>query len=353
MSGFSQRPHSSSGDGNDGQKKQRTNMSDVNRTNSGSANSRNRNRKPAGGGGGGRGAPRPMPTNQGGRGPPPQQQQPGLAQVAAPLQGFLAKTAASSDTKFADVAGISAPIRAAVNDMRFEYMTEVQAQTLPVILQGVDCLAKAKTGTGKTLGFVIPALEVIGMLPPDNGQGTKVQTLILSPTRELAAQIETEARKLTKYMKINIVCVIGGTNIKSDQRRFVEANTLHLLIATPGRLIDHLENTPNFAQSISKVKVLVMDEADQLLEMGFKPAIDKILSFLPSKNSRQTLLFSATVPSSVEQIAGRALRDGYQYIDTVGHEEPTHTQVSTGESGASEASGASERRKYCGNKWKG
>jgi ATP-dependent RNA helicase MSS116 len=245
--------------------------------------------------------------------------------LAPPAAGFLPPTAASSGVRFSEVAGISDPIRAAVNDMRFEYMTEVQAQTLPIILGGVDCLAKAKTGTGKTLGFTIPALEVI-LRAGRGGAGQQVQTLCLSPTRELASQIETEARKLTKYMPVQITCVIGGTNIKSDQRSLAGKFT-HVLIATPGRLIDHLENTPGFAQSVSNLRVLILDEADQLLEMGFKPEIDKILSYLPAPASRQTLLFSATVPANVQAIANRALRPGYRYIDTVGEEEPTHLHV--------------------------
>jgi ATP-dependent RNA helicase MSS116 len=238
---------------------------------------------------------------------------------------YLPPTAASSGTRFSEVSGISPQVLRAVNDMRFEYMTEVQAQTLPVILQGVDCLAKAKTGTGKTLGFVIPTLAVLSSNPTPKPGDNVIQTLILSPTRELASQIVTESQRLTKYMQCKIVCVIGGTNIKTDARNL--SGVVNLLVATPGRLIDHLENTPGFKQAIANVKVLVMDEADQLLEMGFKPAIDKILTFLPSPDKRQTLLFSATVPPNVEEIARRALKRDYKFVDTVGYEEPTHLHV--------------------------
>ncbi|GMH60491.1 hypothetical protein TrRE_jg4123, partial [Triparma retinervis] len=208
--------------------------------------------------------------------------------------------------------------------MRYEYMTEVQAQTLPICLSGVDTLAKAKTGTGKTLAFLIPALEIISQTR--QAPRGSILTLILSPTRELASQIETEAKKLTKYEAINTVCVIGGTNIKTDQRR-LNVDRLDLLIATPGRLIDHLENTPGIAQAVRNIKILIFDEADQLLEMGFKPAIEKIMTFLPRKEQRQTLLFSATVPPVVQGIAASTLRQGYQFVDTVGEEEQTHLHV--------------------------
>lgn len=245
-------------------------------------------------------------------------------QSSAPPPAPVAKNQNHSDEKFTSVSGISESCRRALADMRYEYMTQVQAETLPVCLSGVDTLAKAKTGTGKTLAFLIPALEVISR--HQNEPRGSILTLILSPTRELASQIETEAKKLTKYEQINTVCVIGGTNIKTDQRR-LNVDRLDLLIATPGRLIDHLENTPGVAQAVSRIKILIFDEADQLLEMGFKPAIDKILTFVPRKEDRQTLLFSATVPNSVQAIAGNALRKGYKYVDTVGEEEQTHLHV--------------------------
>ncbi|GMI08510.1 hypothetical protein TrVE_jg6697 [Triparma verrucosa] len=286
-----------------------------------------------GGGRGGRGRKRPRNNNNksnggGGGGPPSQQRAPAapMAMSNQPPPAPLAKGKNSSDSKFTDVAGISANRRRALAEMRFEYMTEVQAQTLPVCLSGVDTLAKAKTGTGKTLAFLVPALEIIEKQKA-SARPRDILTLVLSPTRELAAQIETEARKLTKFDPINIICVIGGTNIKTDQKRLAAGAPVDLLVATPGRLIDHLENTPGIAEAFRAMKILIFDEADQLLEMGFKPEIDKILKYVPPKEARQTLLFSATVPKTVQAIAANALRPGFQYVDTVGEEEQTHLHV--------------------------
>ena len=197
---------------------------------------------------------------------------------AAPMSSTTA--AAQSSVKFRDIVGISDCRMKSIDAMGFEYMTDVQAQTLPVIMEGKDTLAKAKTGTGKTLAFCIPALEIMGKTIGESGSNNnqdRVLTLALSPTRELATQISVEASRLTKFepYDCNIVVCIGGTNIKADQKRLGRGD-VHLLIATPGRLIDHLENTPGFARKMSGLKTLIFDEADQLLEMGFKPEIDKV-----------------------------------------------------------------------------
>lgn len=190
-------------------------------------------------------------------------------------------------------------------------------------MKGVDCLAKAKTGTGKTLGFLIPTVETI--LKVKQG-GNPVCALVISPTRELASQIATEAAALTTFHRMNIVCVIGGTNIQSDKKKLNAR--VDILIGTPGRLNDHLDNTPGFADRCRQLKVLILDEADQLLEQGFKPDIDRILARMPTRQQRQTLLFSATVPDSVKQIADKALSAQYAFVDTVGEEsEQTHEHV--------------------------
>mmetsp|Transcript_27904 Transcript_27904/g.23405 ORF Transcript_27904/g.23405 Transcript_27904/m.23405 type:complete len:232 (+) Transcript_27904:608-1303(+) len=203
-------------------------------------------------------------------------------------------------------------------------MTSVQQQSLPEIMKGIDCLAKAKTGTGKTLGFLIPTVEIISKMKQG---GNPVCAIVISPTRELASQIAAEAEALTKFHNMKVVCVIGGSNINSDYNKL--KNRVDLLIATPGRLNDHLSNTKGFAERCRVgIKVLIMDEADQLLDMGFKPEIDKILAKMPAQKERQTLLFSATVPNSVKQIADKALSPGYVFVDTVGEEtEQTHEHV--------------------------
>ena len=140
-------------------------------------------------------------------------------------------------------------------------------------------------------------------------------------------QIATEATTLlTFHPGFKVVCVVGGTNISSDKKKL--DGRVDFLVATPGRLNDHLQNTTNFGDRCkTNVKVLIFDEADQLLEMGFRPEVEKILRYMPAVSARQTLLFSATVPEAVRTIADAALRPGYAFIDTVGEEEQTHLHV--------------------------
>ena len=253
--------------------------------------------------------------------------------------------------------------RALQEVLGFTHMTQVQAATLPVILDGSDVIAKAKTGTGKTMvrcggwlrvvryawlglvygfihpppslstqhqttqAFLIPCVEQLakGKDPPRLGN---ISVLILSPTRELAQQIETEARNLLTFHQrpraLRCDIVYGGTNINAERKRVVQ-RAPDILVATPGRLIDHLENS-NLGPSLSKLRVLILDEADQLLDMGFRPAIEKIIGYLP--RDRQTLLFSATIPKGVQEVAGLALKKDHKFIDTVGKEDhDTNIQV--------------------------
>jgi ATP-dependent RNA helicase MSS116 len=203
--------------------------------------------------------------------------------------------------------------RAIAETLKFNFMTHVQATCIGPIMQGKDCLAKSKTGTGKTLAFLIPAVESIQNQPKSH-----VSILALSPTRELANQIATEAKALLSFhVGSKVVVFVGGTNVNADKKALAGA-PVTVLVATPGRLIDHLQSTQGFAQTLGNIKVLIMDEADRLLDMGFKPAIDQILRSLPPKTSRQTLLFSATIPPIVIEIARNALRPGYAMIDTTG-----------------------------------
>jgi ATP-dependent RNA helicase MSS116 len=216
-------------------------------------------------------------------------------------------------------------LRAIATVMKYEFMTKVQSASLPSILKGMDALVKAKTGTGKTLAFLIPSIELLLKTPRCNP--AEISCLVISPTRELATQIADEAKVLLSFLPHLKVCSItGGTNINGDKKAFQQP--ISFLVATPGRLIDHLQNTPDFASRISLSRILILDEADQLLDMGFKMEIEKILSFLPAKEARQTLLFSATIPSAIKGIAAAALRKGHAFIDTVGdEEEQTHVHV--------------------------
>ncbi|KAM7472297.1 hypothetical protein LguiA_010480 [Lonicera macranthoides] len=232
-----------------------------------------------------------------------------------------------SETRF-DKCSVSSLSLKAIKDAGYEKMTVVQEATLPVILRGKDVLAKARTGTGKTVAFLLPSIEVVVKSPPVGRDQKRppIFVLVICPTRELASQAAAEANKLLKYHpSIGVQVVIGGTRLALEQKR-MQANPCQILVATPGRLKDHIENTAGFATRLMGVKVLVLDEADHLLDMGFRKDIEKIIAAVPKQ--RQTLLFSATVPEEVRQICHIALKRDHEYINTVeeGSEE-THAQV--------------------------
>ncbi|OVA11435.1 Helicase [Macleaya cordata] len=232
-----------------------------------------------------------------------------------------------SETRF-DQCSISPLSLKGIKDAGYERMTIVQEATLPVILKGKDVLAKARTGTGKTVAFLLPAIEAIVKSPSiDRDQKRPpINVLVICPTRELASQAAAEANTLLKYHpSIGVQVVIGGVRLAMEQKR-LQANPCQILIATPGRLRDHTENTAGFATRLTGVKVLVLDEADHLLDMGFRKDIEKIIASVPKQ--RQTLLFSATVPEEVRQICHIALKRDHEYINTVeeGSQE-THSQV--------------------------
>nr|GEV30645.1 DEAD-box ATP-dependent RNA helicase 31-like [Tanacetum cinerariifolium] len=232
-----------------------------------------------------------------------------------------------SETRF-DQCAVSPLSLKAIKDAGYEKMTVVQEATLPVILKGKDVLAKARTGTGKTVAFLLPSIEAV-VKSPAVGRDQKrppILVLVVCPTRELASQAAMEANKLIKYhTSLGVQVVIGGTRLALEQKR-MQASPCQILVATPGRLKDHIENTAGFATRLMGVKVLVLDEADHLLDMGFRKDIEKIVAAVPKQ--RQTLLFSATVPPEVRQICHIALKRDHEYINTVreGSEE-THTQV--------------------------
>jgi ATP-dependent RNA helicase MSS116 len=208
--------------------------------------------------------------------------------------------------------------------MGYECMTLVQQESIPAALTGDDLIVKAKTGTGKTLAFLIPAIEQALREPRQRGA---ISVLVVSPARELAQQIEDECTRLVSLHRapaaLRVQCVVGGASADKDRRGLAHAPDV--LVATPGRLLDHLESMPRL---LAGVRCLVLDEADQLLDMGFRPAILRILAGLPPPAARQTLLFSATLPADVEGIAALALRpDRRRLVDTVGAEEATHLHV--------------------------
>ncbi|RCH78945.1 ATP-dependent RNA helicase, partial [Rhizopus stolonifer] len=196
----------------------------------------------------------------------------------------------------------------AIKDMGFTQMTEVQAKTIPPLLEGRDVLGAAKTGSGKTVAFMIPAIELLLRHKFKARNGTGV--IIVSPTRELAIQIYGVAEELCKYHPhITHGIVIGGANRKVEADKLVKG--INLLVATPGRLLDHLQNTKGF---ISKnLKTLVIDEADRILDIGFEEEMKQIVRILPK--DRQTMLFSATQTTKVSDLARVSLKEQPLYIN--------------------------------------
>ncbi|KAI4801332.1 DEAD-domain-containing protein, partial [Aureobasidium sp. EXF-8845] len=209
--------------------------------------------------------------------------------------------------KFTDI-NLSDKTLKALDDMKFENMTEIQARGIPPLLAGKDVLGAAKTGSGKTLAFLIPAIEMLHSLKfkPRNGTGV----IVVSPTRELALQIFGVARELMAHHSQTFGIVIGGANRRAEAEKLVKG--VNLLIATPGRLLDHLQNTQGFVYK--NIKALIIDEADRILEVGFEDEMRQIIKILP-KDERQTMLFSATQTTKVEDLARISLRPGPLYIN--------------------------------------
>eukprot|EP00239_Pterosperma_sp_CCMP1384_P009353 CAMPEP_0197862416 /NCGR_PEP_ID=MMETSP1438-20131217/39164_1 /TAXON_ID=1461541 /ORGANISM="Pterosperma sp., Strain CCMP1384" /LENGTH=457 /DNA_ID=CAMNT_0043479967 /DNA_START=74 /DNA_END=1447 /DNA_ORIENTATION=+ len=199
-------------------------------------------------------------------------------------------------------------------------MTPVQSATLPHILQGKDVLGKAKTGTGKTLAFLIPTVERLLATRHQAIKGA-FYGLVLTSSRELANQIAAQAEMLVRLHQLNITCMVGGININKDYRALNQQ--IDILVATPGRLNDHIANTQGFAEKLQGVQTLILDEGDQLLDQGFEKDITKIISHLPT--NRQSLCFSATVPHSLKSVLGLALKKDYHFADCVGAEADTHS----------------------------
>jgi len=186
---------------------------------------------------------------------------------------------------------ISNEVKKAINDMGFTQLTPIQKKTIPKALTNIDIIGQAQTGSGKTLAFLIPILEKIFI--PDKSP----QAIILCPTRELSIQVASEISKLGNYIKkLKILPVYGGQPIGKQSR--VLKKGVHIIVGTPGRVIDHI-NRGNL--DLIGVESVVIDEADEMLEMGFREDIETILSKTPKQ--RQTLLFSAKIPSEIKQIA--------------------------------------------------
>jgi ATP-dependent RNA helicase RhlE len=184
-----------------------------------------------------------------------------------------------------------------VRELGFQNPTPIQQQAIPPAIEGRDLVASAMTGSGKTAAFALPILQRLAHQPP----GT-TRALVLTPTRELAAQIEEHVRDLARHTRVRTATVFGGVGMKPQEQAFRRG--VDVIVATPGRLLDHMR-TPYAA--LRGVEVLVIDEADRMLDMGFLPDVRRVLTKLPAR--RQTLLFSATMPAPIQALAREMLRN--------------------------------------------
>jgi len=186
----------------------------------------------------------------------------------------------------------------AIEETGYTNPTPIQAQAIPHVIAGSDLMAMAQTGTGKTAAFTLPLLQ--RLLPHANTSASPakhpIRALILTPTRELAMQVGESVQTYSKHVPLRSTVVYGGTDIKAQKPLL--ANGLEILVATPGRLLDHVESRNLM---LNQVQILILDEADRMLDMGFMPDLLRILALLPKQ--RQTLLFSATFSDSIKKLA--------------------------------------------------
>jgi len=187
----------------------------------------------------------------------------------------------------------------AIDAAGFNNLTEVQRQAIPVALQGADLMVSAQTGTGKTAAFVLPALQ--RLLSPSRARGHGPRVLVLTPTRELAAQVTHHIKQLGRFTRLRAGTIIGGAPYRPQER--ILSQPLDFLVATPGRFIDHMERG---RVDFSRTELLILDEADRMLDMGFVDDVTRIAAATP--DWRQTLLFSATLEGKVQNIAKRLLK---------------------------------------------
>jgi len=203
-------------------------------------------------------------------------------------------------TNFTDL-GLAEPLVRALEAKGYSTPTPIQAQAIPYVLEGRDLLGIAQTGTGKTAAFVLPSIQRL----VDSGKRvlpTHCRMLVLAPTRELASQIAESARAYGKFSRMSVATVFGGTSINKNRQDM--ARGVDILVATPGRLLDLIEQ--RFV-SLNLIETLVLDEADQMLDLGFIHALRKIVKMVPRQ--RQTLFFSATMPQSIRELADQFIKD--------------------------------------------
>jgi len=194
--------------------------------------------------------------------------------------------------------GLSEPLLKAVANLDYAEPTEIQKQAIPVVLSGKDLIAAAQTGTGKTASFVLPLLEMLNT--ERKLRGKRIRALILTPTRELAVQVQASISQYAKYLSLSSMAMYGGVDSSAQKQRLIWG--IDILVATPGRLLDMAHQR---ALYFDELEFLVLDEADRMLDMGFIDDINKIIERLPK--ARQNLLFSATISDDVRSLAKRAI----------------------------------------------
>lgn len=207
----------------------------------------------------------------------------------------------NNNTTFASLA-LAEPLLRAIKDSGYTTPTPIQAQAIPHVLQGGDVLAAAQTGTGKTAGFTLPILHQILSKPVKKLAAGRPRALILTPTRELAAQVEESVRLYSRHTAVSSLVLFGGVNINPQTNAL--RKPIDIVVATPGRLLDHV-GQKNI--DLSGVETIVLDEADRMLDMGFIRDIRRILKLVPEQ--RQSLLFSATFSDEIRALAKSSLRD--------------------------------------------
>ena len=198
--------------------------------------------------------------------------------------------------------GLAEELLNAVTEQGYITPTPVQQKAIPLILEGRDVLAGAQTGTGKTASFTLPLLQRLAENSDPHQKPRRVRALILVPTRELAAQVYESVITYGKYLPLHVEAVVGGASIGVQTRNLRRG--CDIVVATPGRLIDHIQQRN---VNLSNVEMLVLDEADRMLDMGFMPDVRQIMSLLPKE--RQSLLFSATVPNTIKSLAASVLNN--------------------------------------------
>src|SRR5476649_1217643 len=224
-----------------------------------------------------------------------------VAAVAAPAAAIVPETTAQ--VRFADF-GLSPLILRALTEQGYVHPTPIQAQAIPVLLQGRDVMGAAQTGTGKTAGFALPIIQLLlaHASPSMSPARHPVRALILTPTRELAVQVAENVKAYAQHTPLRSTVVFGGMDMKGQT--IILKGGVEIVIATPGRLLDHIEQK-NI--SLSQVQMLVMDEADRMLDMGFLPDLQRIINLLPKQ--RQNLMFSATFSPEIKKLANTFLNN--------------------------------------------